>query len=34
VFVPLMQKAGLSDETIHGILVNNPRRFIAFVPKR
>jgi len=33
IFVPLMQQAGLSDETIHGILVNNPRRFIAFVPK-
>jgi hypothetical protein len=22
------------DETIHGILVDNPRRFLAFVPKK
>jgi phosphotriesterase-related protein len=33
VFVPLLQKAGVKDETLHGILVDNPRRFLAFVPK-
>lgn len=34
VFVPLLKKAGVSDETIHTILYDNPRRFLAFVPKR
>jgi phosphotriesterase-related protein len=32
-FVPLMRKAGISDETIRKITVENPRRFLAFVPK-
>ena len=26
--------AGVPEETIHGILVDNPRRFLAFVPKK
>ena len=34
VFVPKLRAAGVPDETIHGILVDNPRRFLAFVPKR
>jgi len=33
VFVPLLQKAGVSDATIHRVLVDNPRRFLAFVPR-
>jgi phosphotriesterase-related protein len=34
VFVPLLQKAGVKDETLHGILVDNPKRFLAFVPAK
>lgn len=34
VFGPLLQKAGVSDQTIHTILYDNPRRFLAFVPKK
>jgi phosphotriesterase-related protein len=34
VFVPLLRKAGVKDETLHRILVDNPRRFLAFVPKK
>lgn len=33
VFVPKMRYAGVKEETIHKILVDNPRRFLAFVPK-
>ena len=33
-FVPKLREAGVSDATIHGLLVDNPRRFLAFVPKR
>ncbi|HYL35063.1 MAG TPA: hypothetical protein VEV17_04025 [Bryobacteraceae bacterium] len=33
VFVPKMRAAGVKEETIHKILVDNPRRFLAFVPK-
>jgi phosphotriesterase-related protein len=33
VFVPKLRQAGASEETLHGILVDNPRRFLAFVPK-
>jgi phosphotriesterase-related protein len=33
VFVPKLREAGVSEETLHGILVDNPRRFLAFVPK-
>ena len=34
VFVPKLKAAGISDEVLHRILVDNPRRFLAFVPKR
>ena len=33
-FVPKLREAGVSDETIHMILVDNPRRFLAFVPRK
>ena len=32
-FVPKLRNAGVSDATIRKILVDNPRRFLAFVPK-
>ena len=32
-FVPQLRAAGVQEETIRGILVDNPRRFLAFVPK-
>jgi phosphotriesterase-related protein len=34
VFMPKLKAAGASDEVLHRILVDNPRRFLAFVPKR
>jgi phosphotriesterase-related protein len=34
VFVPKLKAAGVSDEALHRIMVDNPRRFLAFVPKR
>jgi phosphotriesterase-related protein len=34
VFVPKLKAAGVSDQVLHGIMVDNPRRFLAFVPKR
>ena len=34
VFVPKLKAAGISDQVLHGIMVDNPRRFLAFVPKR
>ena len=33
VFVPKLREAGVNEETLHGILVDNPRRFLAFVPR-
>lgn len=33
-FVPKLREAGVNDDMIHGLLVDNPRRFLAFVPKR
>jgi phosphotriesterase-related protein len=33
VFVPQLLKAGVKDEVIHAILVDNSRRFLSFVPK-
>ena len=33
VFVPKLREAGVKDQTLHGILVDNPRRFLAFPPK-
>jgi phosphotriesterase-related protein len=34
VFVPKLKTAGVSDQVLHHIMVDNPRRFLAFVPKR
>jgi len=34
VFVPKLKAAGVSDQVLHRIMVDNPRRFLAFVPKR
>jgi phosphotriesterase-related protein len=33
VFGPMLRKAGLSETILRAILVDNPRRFLAFVPK-
>jgi len=33
VFGPKLREAGVKEETLHRILVDNPRRFLAFVPK-
>jgi phosphotriesterase-related protein len=33
-FLPKLKAAGANDDVLHGIMVNNPRRFLAFVPKR
>jgi phosphotriesterase-related protein len=32
-FVPMLRERGVKEETIRGILVDNSRRFLAFVPK-
>ena|SRR5581483_9329178 len=34
VFVPKLKAAGASDEVLRQIMVDNPRRFLAFVPKK
>jgi phosphotriesterase-related protein len=34
VFVPKVKAAGASDEVLRAITYDNPRRFLAFVPKR
>jgi phosphotriesterase-related protein len=34
VFAPKLRDAGVSEETLHRILTDNPRRFLAFVPKQ
>jgi phosphotriesterase-related protein len=34
VWVPKLREAGVDDKTLHGILVDNPRRLLAFVPRR
>jgi phosphotriesterase-related protein len=34
VFLPKLKAAGATDDTLHHIMVDNPRRFLAFVPKR
>ncbi len=34
VFVPKLKAAGVDEGTLHRITVDNPRRFLAFVPKR
>jgi phosphotriesterase-related protein len=33
-FVPKLEAAGATDAVLHQITVDNPRRFLAFVPKR
>ncbi len=33
-FVPKLKAAGVPDDVLHRIMVDNPRRFLAFVPKR
>jgi len=33
VFVPKLKAAGVKEDMLHTILVDNPRRFLAFVPK-
>ena len=32
VFVPKLRQAGVGEDTLHRILYDNPRRFLAFVP--
>ncbi len=32
-FLPRLRAAGLKDETVHSIVSDNPRRWLAFVPK-
>ena len=34
VFLPKLKAAGAADDVLHRIMVDNPRRFLAFVPKR
>jgi phosphotriesterase-related protein len=34
VFLPKLKTAGATDDVLHKIMVDNPRRFLAFVPKR
>ncbi|HKT36241.1 MAG TPA: hypothetical protein VJR03_15560, partial [Nitrospira sp.] len=34
VFVPKLRQAGVQERTLHSILIDNPRRFLAFVPKK
>jgi predicted metal-dependent phosphotriesterase family hydrolase len=34
VFAPKLVQAGVREETVHAILYDNPRRFLAFVPKK
>lgn len=34
VFAPKLAQAGVRPDVLHGILYDNPRRFLAFVPKK
>jgi phosphotriesterase-related protein len=34
VFAPKLREAGVKEDMLHHILVDNPRRFLAFVPKQ
>jgi phosphotriesterase-related protein len=34
VFVPKLREAGVKEDALHQILVDNPRRFLAFVPQK
>ena len=33
-FIPKLMAAGADDAVLRRIMVDNPRRFLAFVPKR
>jgi phosphotriesterase-related protein len=33
VFVPKLKAVGVKDDVLHTILVDNPRRFLSFIPK-
>jgi predicted metal-dependent phosphotriesterase family hydrolase len=33
VWAPKLREVGVKEDVLHGILVDNPRRFLAFVPK-
>jgi predicted metal-dependent phosphotriesterase family hydrolase len=33
-FLPKLKAAGVDEQVLHRIMVDNPRRFLAFVPKR
>ena len=32
-FVPMLREAGVDDATIHTLTIDNPLRFMAFVPR-
>jgi phosphotriesterase-related protein len=34
VFMPKLKAAGVTDDVLHRIMVDNPRRFLAFVPRK
>jgi predicted metal-dependent phosphotriesterase family hydrolase len=34
VFLPKLRAAGVGDDILHRIMVDNPRRFLAFLPKK
>jgi phosphotriesterase-related protein len=34
VFIPMMREAGVGEKALHTIMVDNPRRFLAFIPKK
>jgi len=34
VFLPLLRQAGIKEETLHSIMYDNPRQFLAFVPRK
>ena len=34
VFLPKINAAGANNDVPHGVVVDNPRRFLGFVPKK
>jgi predicted metal-dependent phosphotriesterase family hydrolase len=34
VFLPKLRYAGVKEATLHKIMVDNPKRFLAFVPRK
>jgi predicted metal-dependent phosphotriesterase family hydrolase len=34
VFIPKLRQAGVKDDVLHTLMYDNPRRFLAFVPKQ